>query len=84
MLPPDTMATILPEPARRDRPTATAQAAAPSIIIRFRSATIFMASAASVRVTTNDSISSLRAESNGQSVGMVKLRVELRKRSLPE
>src|SRR6202043_3798530 len=64
MLPPETMDTTLPEPARLERPAATAHAAAPSIIIRFRSATTFTACAASVRVTTNDPSSSLQADSN--------------------
>ena len=42
MFPPDTIATIFPEPARPDQAAATAQAAAPSTITRFRSATSFM------------------------------------------
>src|SRR5579864_8176620 len=64
MFPPDTIATIFPVPARPDRAAATAHAAAPSIITRFRSATSFIASAASLRVTTSEPSSSLRACSN--------------------
>ena len=40
ILPPDTIATTLPPPARPESAAATAHAAAPSMITRFRSATI--------------------------------------------
>ena len=56
-----TIATTLPEPARPESAAAMAQAAAPSTMTRLRSATSFMAAAASSSVTTSDSCSNPRA-----------------------
>ena len=52
MLPPETTATIFPEPARPLSAAAMAQPAAPSAITRARSATSFIALATSLNDTT--------------------------------
>src|SRR5262249_58096246 len=54
MLPPDTTATTLPAPARPPSAAAIAQPAAPSAITCVRSATSFIARAASSSETTID------------------------------
>src|ERR1035437_2665392 len=64
ILPPETIAATLPAPARPDRAAAMAQADPPSTITRLRSATNFMARAASSSVTTRAPSSRRRARSN--------------------
>src|SRR3954471_15404515 len=70
MLPPDTIATIFPR-ARPDSAAATAHAAAPSMITRHRSATSFIAAAASASGTTIEPETS--RDSSGHILGSTDL-----------
>src|SRR5258708_1541684 len=70
MLPPDTTATALPRPARPVNAAATAHAAAPSTMTWVRSATNFIAAAASSSETTIDPD---RRESSGHIVSSTDL-----------